>query len=96
LQGLIKEGGTSRRDAVEKLVNSLGATLEAYYYAFGNTDLFSIVDGPDNTTAAAGSLVGNAAGTSKVPITVLLTPEEVDQATEVAKKAMAAYRPPGQ
>jgi uncharacterized protein with GYD domain len=96
LQGLIKEGGTSRRDAVEKLVSSLGATLEAYYYAFGDTDLFFIVDGPDNITAAAGSLVGNAAGASKLTITVLLTPEEVDQATEMAKKAMAAYRPPGQ
>jgi uncharacterized protein with GYD domain len=95
LQGLIKEGGTSRRDAVAKLLNSLGASLEAYYYAFGNTDLFFIVDGPDNVTAAAGSLIGSAAGTSKLTITVLLTPEEVDQATEIAKKTMAAYRPPG-
>jgi uncharacterized protein with GYD domain len=96
LQGLIKEGGTSRRDAVEKLVSSLGATLEAYYYAFGDTDLFFIVDTPDNVRAAAGSLIGNAPGTAKITLTALLTPEEVDQATEVARKTMAAYRPPGQ
>jgi uncharacterized protein with GYD domain len=37
LQGLIKEGATSRRDAVEKVIKSLGGTLEAYYYAFGDT-----------------------------------------------------------
>jgi uncharacterized protein with GYD domain len=96
LQGLIKEGATSRRDAVEKLVNSLDGTLEAYYYAFGDTDLFFIVDTPDNVRAAAGSLIGNAPGTAKITLTALLTPEEVDQATEVARKTMAAYRPPGQ
>jgi len=96
LQGLIEEGATSRRDAVEKLVNSLGGTLEAYYYAFGDTDLFFIVDTPDNVRAAAGSLIGNAPGTAKITLTALLTPEEVDQATEIAKKTMAAYRPPGQ
>jgi uncharacterized protein with GYD domain len=96
LQGLIKEGGTSRRDAVEKIVSSLGGTLEAYYYAFGDTDLFFILDLPDNVRAAAGSLIGNAPGTSEVMFTVLLTPEEMDAAADVAKDKMAAYRPPGQ
>ena len=95
LQGLIKEGATSRRDAVEKVVKSLGGTMEAYYYAFGVTDLYFIVDLPDNVSAAAGSLIGNAPGTSKVTFTVLLTPEEVDQATDLAKEEMAVYRPPG-
>jgi uncharacterized protein with GYD domain len=95
LQGLIKEGGTSRRDAVEKVVKSLGGTLEAYYYAFGDTDVFFIIDVPSNVSAAAGSLIGNAPGTSKVTMTVLLTPEEMDQAADLAKEKMAAYRPPG-
>jgi len=96
LKGLLKEGGSSRREAVAQALKSLGGTLEACYYAFGDTDLFLIVDLPDNGSATAASLLGNAAGTAKVKITVLITPEEVDQAADLAKEKMAAYRPPGQ
>jgi uncharacterized protein with GYD domain len=95
LKGLLKEGGSMRRDAVEKALGSLGGTLEAYYYAFGDADLFIITDLPDNVRATAASLIGNAAGTSKIKMTVLITPEEVDKATEVAKEMSSAYRPPG-
>jgi uncharacterized protein with GYD domain len=96
LKGLLKEGGTGRRAAVEQALQALGGTLEAYYYAFGDTDLFVIWDLPDNVSASAAALVANAAGASKIKTTVLITPEEVDQATELAKELGAAYRPPGQ
>lgn len=95
LKGLIKEGGSRRREAVAHAILSLGGTLEAYYYAIGDTDVFFIVDLPDNVTAIATSLIGNAAGTTIVTYTVLITPEEVDQATDLAKEKTAAYRPPG-
>lgn len=92
LMGLLKEGGSSRRAAVEKLFGSVGGKVEAFYYAFGDTDLFVIADVPDNVTAAALSLIVNAAGTATAKITVLLTAEEIDAAT----KKTAPYRPPGQ
>ncbi len=92
IKGLLKEGGSSRRAAVEKLAESLGGTVEAYYYAFGDTDLFVIADMPDNVTAAAVSLTASAAGTATVKVTVLLTAEEVDAAV----KKSPSYRPPGQ
>ena len=38
LKGLLKEGGTGRREATEQLAKSLGGTLEAYYFAFGDND----------------------------------------------------------
>jgi uncharacterized protein with GYD domain len=95
LEGLMKEGGSRRREAVRAAVESLSGTLEAYYYAFGSTDLFMILDLPDNVTATAASLVGNAAGTSKIEVTVLITPEEVDQAVDLGREKTAAYRPPG-
>jgi uncharacterized protein with GYD domain len=95
LKGLLKEGGSSRRKAVEQTARSLGGTVEAFYYAFGETDVYVIVDYPDNVTTTAGALMVNVAGTSKVTTTVLITPEEVDQATNLAKEKMAAYRPPG-
>ena len=92
LKGLLKDGGSKRREVVAQLVKGLGGTLEAFYYAFGDDDIFAIMDLPDNVSATASSLVINAAGAAKMKITVLLTPEEVDQAT----KTSVNYRPPGQ
>ena len=92
LKGLLKEGGSSRRATVDKLLGSVGGRVEAFYYAFGDTDAFVIVDVPDNVTAAACSLTINATGTVSTKITVLLTAEEIDAA---AKKTLA-FRPPGQ
>jgi uncharacterized protein with GYD domain len=92
LKGLLKEGGSSRRATIEKLLGSVGGRVEVFYYAFGDTDAFVIVDLPDNVTAAALSLTINAAAAVTVKITALLTPEEIDAA---AKKTLT-YRPPGQ
>jgi uncharacterized protein with GYD domain len=91
LKGLLKDGGSRRREAVAQLVKGLGGTLEAFYFAFGDDDIFAIMDLPDNVSATASSLVINAAGAAKMKITVLLTPEEVDQAT----KTSVDYSPPG-
>ena len=92
LKGLLKEGGSKRRAAVEEAIKGLGGTLEAFYYAFGDTDVFTLVDLPDNVSTTAFALITTAAGTAKVKTTVLITPEEVDQAT----KKTVRYRPPGQ
>lgn len=90
-KGLLKEGGTKRRAAVEELMKGLGGKVEAFYFGFGDADAFVIIDGPDNVTAAAVSLVVNASGAASVKTTPLLTPEEIDQAT----KRTVHYRPPG-
>ena len=92
LKGLLAEGGSRRSGAVAHAIGSLGGTQEAFYYAFGDTDVFVLADLPDNVSATAVSLIANAAGTSSVKVTVLLTPEEVDHAT----KKSVDYRPPGQ
>jgi uncharacterized protein with GYD domain len=91
-QGLLKEGGSSRSQSIARLVEGLGGSLEAFYYAFGDDDVFAISDLPDHETATAISLAVNASGAVKVKTIVLMTPEEVDAA---AKKTIA-YRPPGQ
>ena len=91
-KGLLKDGGSKRRAAVEAVMNGLGGKVEAFYFAFGATDAFIIIDGPDNITAAAVSLTVNASGAVSTHITPLLTPEEIDQAT----KKTVGYRAPGQ
>lgn len=92
LKGFLKEGGSKRQEATKQLVESVGGTLEAYYFAFGDSDFYLIAEAPDNVSAAAGSLVANATGAVKVKTVVLLTPEEIDQ---VAKMTVE-YRPPRQ
>ena len=82
LKGLLKEGGSSRRAAVEKVVRGLGGTLESFYYAFGDYDVLGVVDFPDHAAATAFSLTVNATGAIKLKTTVLMTTEEVDEATK--------------
>jgi len=96
VEGLLEEGGTARRKAVEETIGALGGKVEAMYFAFGETDAFIIVDLPDNASAVAASLVVNASGEVSVTYTPLLTAEEVDQAVKKGKKMSAAYRAPGQ
>jgi uncharacterized protein with GYD domain len=91
MNGLLKEGGTRRREAVDDLFHSLGGKVEAYYFVFGDRDVVIIGELPDNISAAALALRVNAAGVTTVKTTVLLTPQEIDQA--VTKTG--TYRPPG-
>ncbi|HEX9562194.1 MAG TPA: GYD domain-containing protein [Candidatus Dormibacteraeota bacterium] len=91
IKGVLKEGGTGRRAAVEAATKALGGKVEAFYYTFGENDVFGIVDVPDNLTAAAFSMIIAATGTVRTRTTVLLTPEEIDQA---AKKSIS-FRPAG-
>jgi uncharacterized protein with GYD domain len=92
LHGLIREGGASRREAVNQLIQGLGGRLEAFYYTFGSDDTLVIADLPDNVTATSVSLAANASGAVRINTTVLLTPEEVDE----ANKKTIYYRAPGQ
>jgi uncharacterized protein with GYD domain len=91
VKGLLKEGGSGRREAVDKLLASVGGSVESFYYAFGKTDAYVIVDVPDNVTAAAVALTVAATGSVAIKTTPLLTIDEVDQAT----KKSPAYRAPG-
>lgn len=90
-EGLVKEGGTGRRDAVEQVTKQLGGKVESTYFAFGDFDLYSILDFPDNVSMAAVALAVKASGAIQTKATVLLTPEEIDAA---AKKSVE-FRPPG-
>ena len=84
VSGLRSEGGTSRRDAVEHAASSLGGKLESFDFAFGAADVYVIIDLPDHEAAAAVALTVDAAGGATVKTTVLLTPEQVDEAAKQA------------
>ena len=91
VKGLLKEGGSSRRETIRGLAEGAGGSLEAFYFAFGGDDVYAILELPDNASAAAASLAVNASGIVSSKVVVLLTPEEVDEAT----KMTVNYRAPG-
>ena len=92
MKGLLKEGGSSRLETATQLVNGMGGSVDAFYFAFGDDDVIGIIDMPDHASTAALSLAVNASGAITVKTTVLLTAEEIDEAT----KKTVNYRPPGQ
>ena len=90
-KGVLREGGSERRKMIADMASNLGGELESFYYAFGANDVYSVVDLPDNVTAAAMSTHISAGGMVRCSVTVLVTPEEMDRAT----RTKMYYRPPG-
>ncbi len=91
VKGLVADGGSGRRSAVEALAASVGGSVECTYFGLGKEDIYAICDLPDNEAATAMALTVGASGAVGVRTTVLLTPEEVDSAI----KKSPTYRPPG-
>ena len=91
VKGVAAEGGSSRVEAVSAAAKSVGGSLEAFYFAFGDADAYVILDLPDNEAATALALVVNSSSAVSVQTTPLITPEEVD----AAAKRSVQYRPAG-
>ena len=90
-KGVLKDGGSKRRQAAEAALKSVGGKVDSFYFAFGENDVSAVVDAPDNVSVAAASLTIGASGAVRTKTVVLLTPEEVDQAVKKAP----AYQAPG-
>lgn len=90
-KGLLKDGGSTRRSVAQKAAESVGGRVESFYFAFGDTDAFVVMDMPDPAGAAAIALAVSAGGGASVNTTVLMTPEEVD----VAARKSPVYAAPG-
>ena len=91
IKGVLAEGGSSRREAVEKVAASVGGSVDSFYFSFGGDDFYVTVDLPSNEAAAAVAMTVGASGAVSPRTIVLLTPEEVDAATKLTPN----YRAPG-
>ncbi len=79
---------------VRKSCESLGGRLHSLFFAFGEYDVVTIVELPDNQSAAALALSVAAGGAlSKYRTTVLLSPEEAVGAMRKARDV--SYAAPG-
>ena len=91
IAGLLAEGGTSRQNAAQAAVASVGGSIDSMYFAFGDTDVYAICDFPDDASAAAISLLINSSGSIRLSLTPLLTAEDLDAASQKSP----TYSPPG-
>jgi uncharacterized protein with GYD domain len=89
--GLVAEGGTARREAITRMVESIGGTVESFYFGLGAHDLFVIGTVPDEIAAAALAARTLASGAARSESVTLLTAEQLDEAL----RRDADYRPPG-
>lgn len=91
VKGIAQKGGSARREIVGQLIGSVGGTLESFYFAFGDADVYVIAELPSNEAATALALSINQSAATKIRTVVLLTPEQVD----AAASNVPAYKPPG-
>ena len=90
VKGVVAKGGAARKAAAQAAAKSVGGKVDSFYFAFGENDAYTVVDMPDNEAAAALALTVSAGGGASVRTIVLLTPEEIDAATQKRVK----YTPP--
>jgi uncharacterized protein with GYD domain len=82
-----------REKLYSSLIEKAGGKLKAFYFAFGEDDVFAIFEAPDATAASALALaVGSVGHLRSFQTTPLMTNQE---ATEAMKKAAGLkYRGP--
>jgi len=91
VKGLMKDGGSSRRAFVKGMIEKTGGTMESFYFAFGDADVYVVCDLPDLASATALSLAVNATGAVSLKTVTLISPEDMD----AAAKKQIGYRAPG-
>ena len=62
LKGVRAKGARSRADVVDNMVNGMGGTVESFYFAFGDADVYGVADLPDDESAAAVAFTVSASG----------------------------------
>lgn len=90
-KGVLGKGGTARRSAVEKAAEALGGRVETFDFAFGDDDVYTICDLPDNAAAASLALTVNSDPRAHVRTVVLMSPDDIDE----AGRRQVSYAPPG-
>ena len=83
-----------RSEALRGLAESMGGRLISFHYSFGDYDIVTMQEAPDDKTAAAILVAAVSAGHLKsIKTTTLLS---VEDAMEVLRRAgEASYRGPG-
>ena len=83
-----------RRQAAQTYIESVGGTLQGFWYAFGEHDAYTLWEAPDNVSMSAVALAITGGGAlSSLETTVLMSVEDTLDALRKAQEIQ--YRPPG-
>lgn len=86
----------SRRAAVAKAAEAVGAKLDSFFWSFGDDDFLVIADAPDDMAAAAVSVGVAASGRLRHMRTIRLIPENEEVSLlGKAQTVSRAYVAPG-
>ncbi len=80
IKNLQKQPPTALKAGVVKFVESVGGKLEFWFFDYGASTAYSVIEYPDEIAAATAQLSTNAAGYARVTIRPLLSAEEMDKA----------------
>jgi uncharacterized protein with GYD domain len=80
IKNLQKQPPTALKAGIAKFTEAVGGKLESWYFDFGTSTGWAIIDYPDDIGAAAAAMTINAAGFARVTLTPLITAEEADKA----------------
>lgn len=80
MKGVRDKGAKSRADAVRHMIEKAGGTMESFYFAFGDVDVFVVADVPNDETAAALAFTVSGAGGARTKTVKLLTVEQAEAA----------------
>jgi uncharacterized protein with GYD domain len=90
------ENPADRGTAVERVLESVGARLEAMYWMFGAHDGVAIVEAPDSLTMAGISTAIRSTGAVHSETHELFSSADIKQILEHAEHARANFTQPGQ
>jgi len=85
-----------REPAVRRVLESVGARLDALYWMFGAHDGVAIVDAPDSVTMAGISAAVSSTGTLRSETHELFSAADIRHILETARRARENFTTPGQ
>jgi uncharacterized protein with GYD domain len=86
-----------RTAALRQVLDSVGGSLDAMYWMFGDYDGMVIIDVPDSVSAAAVSIAAGSSGAFKhLETHELFTQEQLGETLARARNTTELYQPPGQ
>ena len=86
-----------RTTALRQVLDSVGGSLDAMYWMFGDYDGMVVFDVPGSASAAAVSVAAGSSGAFKhLETHELFTQEQLGETLAQARNTTQVYQPPGQ
>jgi len=89
------ENPADREPAIRHVLESVGASLEVFYWMRGSHDGIAIIDAPDSVTMAAINATVNSTGSIRSETYDLFSTSEIHDVLDTAWTARANFTLPG-